>query len=146
MAAHGDVHLTEESDHLIAGNPELACHVVYAKLAQTVLLAGSTRARSMPLNGGRLDDGTDAFRELWIDDSDGGRRFPSYRGAELGRRGTLDHTNVLCAKHRNNLVQAVVRCVRCHDGEPELSTLRRVSYTFDPDNYEPSVHADSDQP
>jgi len=83
MAAHGDVHLTKEGDHLVAGNPELACHVVYTKLAQTVLLAGSTRVRGMPLGGGRLDDGTNALRELWIDDSDGGRRLPSYRGAKF---------------------------------------------------------------
>ena len=89
MAAHRDIHLAKQSDHLVAGDPELACHVVYAKLAQTVLLAASNRVRSMPLSGGRLDECTNASRELWIDDSNRGRRFPSYRGAELGRRRVL---------------------------------------------------------
>jgi hypothetical protein len=83
MAAHGEVHLTKERDHLVAGNPKFAGQVVYAKLAQTVLLAGSMRVRSMPLSGGRLDERTNASRELWIDDSNRSRRFPSYRGAEL---------------------------------------------------------------
>lgn len=95
----------------------------------------------MPLERGRLDDGTNAFRELWIDDSDGGRRFPSYRGAEFGRRGPFDRANVLGAKHRNDLVQAVVRCVRCDDDELELSTLRRVSYLLHPDDHQSPVQA-----
>ena len=137
--------MTEESDHLVTGDPEFACHVVYAKLAQTVLLAGSIRVRSMPLEGGRLDEGPNAFRELWIDDSDGGRRFPSYRGAEFGRRGPFDHANVLSAKHRNDLVQAVVRCVRCDDGELELSTLRRVSYLLHPDDHQSPVQTYTNQ-
>jgi len=64
MAANGHVHLTKNRDDFVAGNPELACHVVYAKLAQTILLADSTRVRSLPLDGGRLDESTNASREL----------------------------------------------------------------------------------
>ncbi len=89
MAAHRDIHLAKQRDHVVAGYPELACHVVYAKLAQTVLLAGSNRVRSMPPRRGRLDECTNASRELWIDDADCGRRFPSKRGAQLGRRRTF---------------------------------------------------------
>jgi hypothetical protein len=64
MAAHGNVHLTKQIDHFVAGDPELAGHVVYAKLAQTILLAGSNRTRSMPLFRGGLDERTNASREL----------------------------------------------------------------------------------
>jgi len=107
MAAHGNVHLTKNRDDFVAGDPELAGHVVYAKLAQTILLAGSNRTRSLPLDGGRLDEGTDAPRELWIDDADRRRRLPSDRSAKLGRRRRFDHPDVLRPKHRNDLVQTV---------------------------------------
>jgi hypothetical protein len=40
MAAHGNIHLTKQSHHLVGGDPELPSHVVYAKLAQTTLLWG----------------------------------------------------------------------------------------------------------
>lgn len=36
MAAHGNVHLSKEVDHLIDGYPEFACHVVNEKLAQAL--------------------------------------------------------------------------------------------------------------
>jgi hypothetical protein len=36
MAPHGHIHLTKESDHLVNGYPEFACHVVNAKLAQNL--------------------------------------------------------------------------------------------------------------
>src|SRR5204863_8025410 len=35
MAAHRNVHLTKEIDHLVAGNSELACQVMHSKLTQT---------------------------------------------------------------------------------------------------------------
>jgi hypothetical protein len=34
MAAHRYVHLTKEIDYLVAWNPELACQIMYSKLAQ----------------------------------------------------------------------------------------------------------------
>ncbi len=34
MAAHRDIHLSKEVDHLIDGYPEFASHVVHEKLAQ----------------------------------------------------------------------------------------------------------------
>ena len=73
MAAHRNVHLTKDIDHLVAGDPELACHVVYAKLAQTVLLADPLGIRSLPLSGGLLDEDTNASRELCIDDANSRR-------------------------------------------------------------------------
>src|ERR1044071_1108317 len=103
MTAHGNIHLTKQRDDVVTGDPELACHVVYAKLAQTILLAGSNRTRSMPLIRGGLDDGTNASRELWIDDANNRRRFPTHCSPKLRRRGAFDHSDVLCPKHRNNL-------------------------------------------
>ena len=38
MAAHGNVHLAKQIDHLVAGNPEFARQIVYSKLAQPTLL------------------------------------------------------------------------------------------------------------
>ena len=107
MAAHRDVHLAKQRDYVVAGYPELAGHVVYAKLAQTVLLAGSNRVRSMPPRRGLLDESANASRELWIDDPNGGRRFPSKRGAQLGRRRTFNYSNVLRPKHRHDFVEAM---------------------------------------
>jgi hypothetical protein len=145
MAAHGKIHLTKQIDHFVAGDPELACHVVYAKLAQTILLAGSNRTRSMPLIRGGLDDGTDAFRELWIDDANNRRRFPTHRGPQLRSRRAFDHSNALCPKHRNNLVEAVVRGIGRNDGELQLATLRRITNQLHPDDYKPPAHSYSDQ-
>jgi len=34
MAANGDVHLAKEVDHLVTGNPKLACQIMHSKLAQ----------------------------------------------------------------------------------------------------------------
>jgi hypothetical protein len=36
MAAHGNIHLTKESEHLVAGNPEFARQIMYSKLAQPI--------------------------------------------------------------------------------------------------------------
>ena len=36
MAAHGNVHLTKEIDHLVAGDPEFARQIMYSKLAQPI--------------------------------------------------------------------------------------------------------------
>lgn len=144
MAAYGDIHLTKEVDHLVTGDPELACHVVYTKLAQTVLLAGSRGVRSLPLVRGGLDERTNAPRELCIDDSNGSRRFPSNRGAKLGRRWSFDQSNAFRPQHGHNLVQAVPRCVRRYDGELELSPLRRVANLLHANNHEPPIHSDSE--
>ena len=66
MAAHGKIHLTKQVDDFVAGDPELACHVVYAKLAQTILLAGSNRTRSMPLFRGGLGNSWRSSSFDWI--------------------------------------------------------------------------------
>src|SRR5205823_9140485 len=48
MAADGDIHLAQEADHLVAGNPELACQIMYSKLAQP------TSSSRTSTNGSRL--------------------------------------------------------------------------------------------
>ena len=45
VTADRDIHLTKQSNHFVSRYPEFACHVVYAKLAQTCLLSGPCRAR-----------------------------------------------------------------------------------------------------
>ena len=99
----------------------------------------------MPPRRGRLDERTNASRELWIDDTDCGRRFPSKRGAQLGRRRTFDHPNILRPKHRHDLVETMPRCIRRDYREAQLPPLCRVSYLLDADNHKPSVQPDSEQ-
>jgi hypothetical protein len=134
MAAHGNVHLAKNRDDFVAGDPELACHVMYAKLAQTILLADSNRVRSFPLSGGRLDEGANAPRELWIDDANRRRRFPSYRGAQIGGRGHFNHTNAFRAEHRNDFVEAVLRRVHSDHRELQFPALRGVAYHLNADD------------
>jgi len=98
----------------------------------------------LPLDGGRLDECTDASRELCIDDANSGRRFPTNGGTQFGCRRSFDHPNAFRPQHRHNLVEAVMRRIWCYDGELQLSSLCRVSNLLDSDDHKPSIHADAE--
>jgi hypothetical protein len=100
----------------------------------------------LPLDGGGLDEGTNAPRELRIDDANRRRRFLSYRGTKLGCRRPINHPNAFCSKHRNDLVQTITRGVRRDHRELKFSVLCRISHPLNSDDHESSIHANSEQP
>src|SRR5829696_7546978 len=122
MAADGNVHLTKQSHHLVGGDPELAGHVVYAKLAQTTLLWGSCRAR--------LHERANPFRELTIHDANDGGGLASRHSSEFGGARYLYESNPPGIQKRDHLVQTVVRGVGRHDRERHLVLLDRFTNTL----------------
>src|SRR5690606_17463676 len=123
MAAHGHIHRTKKAYHLIVRDPELTCHVMNTKLAQTCLLSRARRA-SQP-TGARLcrrRQRANAAREISIQNTYRNRGLTSYRCAKFRRRRHFQLVNAASIQQRNQLVQAMSRGVHRHHGKPQATT------------------------
>jgi len=138
MTTHGNVHLTKQSHHFVGGDPELASHVVYAKLAQTTLLWGSV--------GARLHELANPFRELPIYDANHCCRFAADHAAQLGGTRYFYESNPPGIQKRDHLIEAVPRRVHRDDGVGDFVLLRLLPYLLHPDNRSTATHTEADEP
>ena len=135
MAAHRDIHRPKHRDHLVRGDPELTCHVVYAKLAQTILLRERPSGPvPRPATRPRLRESrAPAARSS---DPDRRRRLPSRppRPSSAAAR-PLDHIAPAAPRAAAHLVQRL-----CCDAsgatiaERQLALLRRFPHPLHADD------------
>ncbi len=89
MAPNRNVHLAQQSKHLVSRDTELTRHVMHTKLAQPILLPRN--ARRVAYRGCPGYGATDTARQRLIYDSNRCRRLTSYGTAQLDRTWPLDH-------------------------------------------------------
>ena len=109
MGANRHIHRAQEVHDLIAGYPELACHVVHPKLTHTRLLKSSSRAR--------VHQRTNTLRQLAVNDSDRRCGAPPHRLAELCRTRRLHPSHSSRIQQRHHLLETVARCIGRHNRE-----------------------------
>src|SRR5690606_15109231 len=147
MAAHGHVHRTKKVDHLFVRDPELACHVMNTKLAQTCLLSRARRA-SQP-TGARprgCRQRANAARKISIQNTDSHRGLATYRRTQFGGRRHLQCVNATRVQQRNHLFQAMPRGVQRHYRKAQPAAKGGLAHLLHTDYRGASPYTQSYQP